>query len=664
MNILIPHNWLLEHLETEASPTEIQKYLSLCGPSVERIYEREGEPVYDIEVTTNRVDSMSVRGIAREAAVILNQFGIKAALKPFEPAPIKFNAKTAPKKLKLPTIINDPKLCHRVVCVALAAVERAETPKWMAKRLRQVEINVHDAVIDITNYITHELGHPCHAFDYDKVMELGGTIIVKEAEAGKPFTTLDGVEYTTVGGELVFENDQGVIIDLPGIKGTANTAIQADTKNVLFWIEDVVAEKIRFGSMSHAIRTVAAQLNEKNVDPHLALPVLEEGTKLFQVLCKATVASPVFDQFPGKRPQPTVEVSLERITDYLGIELPVNKIATILEELGCVVSLKKGTFTVQPPTFRPDIRIPADVIEEIARIYGYHNLPSVLMSTPIPLDKPKHTNFDLENRIKHFLAAIGWQEVYTYSMVSAEIARQSGYTLEEHLQLQNPLTDDRVYLRRSLVPSLIEILEQNTQYPNLGVFELANTYTPVEKQLPVEALHLTMVSRRPLRRVKGDLEVLLRTLYVTGLSYKQEGNNTAHLLVDGPTKEQVVFGELTLLPNKMVSVDIPVAKLIEVSHGYPHYRPLAKTSAVIEDMTFTVPEETNVGSILETIQDISPLIVAVEFLDQYQQNVSFRISYQDLETQIADSTVTELRQKVTREVAKEYDAVLVGGVKD
>lgn len=660
MNILIPHEWLLEHLDTKATPTEVQKYLSLCGPSVERIYEREGEPVYDIEVTTNRVDSMSVRGIAREAAVILNQFGIKAKLKPFESTPIKFVAKTAPKKLKLPTIINDPKLCHRIVCVALADVKRAETPSWMAKRLRQVEMNVHDAVIDITNYITHELGHPCHAFDYDKIMELGATIIVKEAKAGKKFTTLDGAEYTTIGGELVFENDQGVIIDLPGIKGTANTAIQKDTKNVLFWIEDVAAKKIRFGSMSHAIRTVAAQLNEKNVDPHLALPVLEEGTKLFQVLCKATIASPLFDQFPGERQLPTVQVSTARISEYLGVELPVNRIAQILEELGCQVSMNKGVFTVQPPTFRPDIAIPADVIEEIARIYGYHNLPSVLMATPIPLVKPTHTNFDVENRVKRFLAAIGWQEVYTYSMVSAEIATQSSYTLEEHLQLQNPLTDDRVYLRRSLVPSLVEILNQNTQFTELSVFEFANTYTPIEKQLPNEALHLTMVSRRELRKVKGDVEILLRSLYIIGLHYRQKEKTSAQILVDGAENTPVVLGEVSLLANGVIAMDMPVAKLLEVSHGYPHYQPLPKTSAVIEDLTFTVPAEVTVADVLQTIRAISPLIKTVEFIGQYQQNMSFRLSFQDLETQISDKKVVDLRKRIISAVKENQGASLVG----
>jgi phenylalanyl-tRNA synthetase beta chain len=239
MNILIPHNWLKEYLKTEATPEEIQKNLSLCGPSIERIYERENEAVYDIEITTNRVDSMSVYGIAREAAVILKRFKIPATLKP-----ITLQKPAAPThKLQLPQILDDQHLTKRVMCVILADVQRNSTPEWMAKRLRQIDGTVHDAVIDITNYITHELGHPCHAFDYDKVMELGGIIEITLAKPGKKFVTLDGVEHTTVGGEVVFENGDGVIMDLPGIKGTANTSIHESTKNILFWLENIEAKK-------------------------------------------------------------------------------------------------------------------------------------------------------------------------------------------------------------------------------------------------------------------------------------------------------------------------------------------------------------------------------------------------------------------------------------
>ena len=183
MNILIPHDWLLEHLQTKVEPKELQRALSLCGPSVERIYEREGESVYDIEVTTNRVDSMSVRGIAREAAVILKQFGHAAKLKKLDDKLIsrsRIKSGMTQGSLALPKIHNNPKLNTRTMCVILGDIKRNPTPDWMAKRLIQVEMNIHDAAIDITNYVTHELGHPCHAFDYDKLMTTGGEIHIVE----------------------------------------------------------------------------------------------------------------------------------------------------------------------------------------------------------------------------------------------------------------------------------------------------------------------------------------------------------------------------------------------------------------------------------------------------------------------------------------------------
>lgn len=172
MNILIPHHWLLDHLETEASPDDIQRLLSLSGPSVERVEERAGDQVYDIEVTTNRVDSMSVRGIAREATVILQQANVPAKLKPKPAESIEIKPSIDP-PLPLPKITNHPQLNKRTMCVILTNIKRNPTPEWMAHRLQQIEMNVHDAAIDITNYVTHELGHPCHAFDYDKVMQQG-----------------------------------------------------------------------------------------------------------------------------------------------------------------------------------------------------------------------------------------------------------------------------------------------------------------------------------------------------------------------------------------------------------------------------------------------------------------------------------------------------------
>jgi phenylalanyl-tRNA synthetase beta chain len=663
MNILIPHSWLLEHLETDASPQEIQKYLSLCGPSVERIYEREGEAVYDIEVTTNRVDCMSVRGIAREAAVILQQFGKTGKLRPQTSAKIfaKKIAKKTSAAFPLPRLVSNEKLCKRTMMIVLRDVERAPTPEWMAKRLRQIEMNVHDAVIDITNYVTHELGHPCHAFDYDRIMELGGTLIIKEAKKDKKFMTLDGAEFTTVGGEVVIENDRGEIIDLPSIKGTKNSSINADTRNILFFSDDLEPEKVRFASMTHAIRTVAAQLLEKNLDPELAQPVMEKGIELFMDLTGASIGSKMFDDFPGRKKPWSINVSLAKFSEYLGIDLPLNTIGQILEDLGCEVEIKnegigkrhKGvtstaaepTIVVTPPSFRGDLQIPADIIEEVARIYGYHNLPSILMPTAIPLQKPTHTNFFIENGVKHFLAAIGWQELYTYSMVSAEIATQSGFPLTEHLKIQNPLTDDRVYMRRSMIPSLEEVIANNPQRTQMSIFEMACLYPPVEKKLPDEELFLTLVSTRPFRQVKGDIEVLFQQFFISDFETAMKG-----------------VGSIAVLPNGHTTVVISIPKFIQIARTHPHYQPQIKTNEVIEDLTFTLPEKTEVSPLIASVKTCSPLIRSIVLKDIFQQNYSFTFSYTDPSRHLTAEDVTQLRRTVTAFIEKNYGAKLVGSI--
>lgn len=654
MNILIPHTWLLEHLETEASPEDIQRLLSLSGPSVERIYEKEGEPVYDIEVTTNRVDSMSVRGIAREAAVILNQAGVHAQLKPSAIPDLPQPQQTLP----LPRIENNPELSKRVSCIILSGVERTPTPDYMAKRLKQIDQNVHDSVIDITNYVTHELGHPCHAFDYNKLMAQGGEIIITEAAEGEKFQTLDGLEFTTVGGEVVFKNGEGSIIDLPSIKGTANTSIDDSTKNVLLLLESIVAPKVRFASMTHAIRTVAAQLMEKNVDPYLIEPVLKRGVELYSNLCHASVASDMFDEFPNPPQMDAVTVTTQTLKNYLGVDLEHDTITNILQSLECTVEWTgEDSFKVRPPTFRPDITIPADVVEELARIYGYHNLPSKIMDTPIPLNKPSDVDFRIEHRVKQFLADLGLQELYTYSMVSEALAQQAGYPLGQYLKLQNPLTDDRVYLRRSLIPSLYEVLDSNSEYNDLSIFELANVYHPQENDLPKQELYLTILSQMPYRETRGVLEALLRQFFIEDLEIKTLHENTAEIWVNG---ENVGF--VLVLPKNRIAVTLYFAKFLQHVQSHPKYKPLPKAAPLYEDLTFTLPEKTAVGKVISTIAGIDSKIANVELKDIYQQNYSFMVTFLNQDSSLSAAEVEPIRKAIIEKVQSEFGAQLVGAV--
>lgn len=669
MNILIPHSWLLEYLATEAKPAQIAELLSLTGPSVERVYSETEDSVYDIEVTTNRADSLSIRGIAREVAVTLNQHNISC----------KFQDKTFasptvdPHTLPLPKIINDPQLCHRITCVILSNIEDSPTPEWMSKRLTAIQANIHSSAIDITNYVTHELGHPCHAFDYDKIMQKGGEIHVVEANPNESFVTLDGSAFTTVGGEVVFKNGQGEIIDLPSIKGTLNTSVDQSTKNILLLLESIIPEKVRYSSMTHSIRTVAAQLMEKGIDPHLAEPVLFFASELYQSLCSATIACPVYDDFPVRVQPQVVNFPLSTLQTYLGISLESQAVTSILTQLGCTIEASDNQFVqVLPPTYRPDLKIPADIVEEVARVYGYHNLPSKLMDTQLPLHPPLQQSFTLETIVRSTLSLTGWQEIYTYSLVSEELANQSGFEMKNHLKLLNPLSDDRVFLRRSLLPSLREAVHKNPLREHLSVFEIAHAYEPQTDQLPIETLLLGMVSKLELRTFRGYLDALFQKLHIDTKNIEiVELSTTSDQKIPFKTTtettqmatiifQEKLIGALHIFSDGLIGAELYMAQLMELAHSHPSYVTLAKTTPIIEDLTFTFPPHTQIGQVIHQIEMAQPLVAKVQLKSIYNQNYTLTIWYHDDTENISNEKVEPIRKELAQLIENTWNATLVG----
>lgn len=642
MNILIPHHWLLDHLETTASPNQIQEHLSLCGPSVERIEDVNGEPVYDIEITTNRVDAMSVRGIAREAAVILTNAGFPSQLKPLN-LPTVAPGKT---KLPLPRVSDPDQLCQRVLTVALANVEHPATPEWMAERLLAVGHSAKDVVVDITNYVTHELGHPCHAFDYDRIMQLGGEIRVTMAKPGQEFTTLEGKTHIATGKEVVFVNQANIIIDLPGIIGTSNTVVTPTTKNVLFWIESIAPEHIRTASMTHAIRTTAAQLNERDLDPRTADAVLQRAVELYTQITKAEVASEVHDQWPNPATAPTIEFALNQIPRYLGLELDHGTVRTILTQLECSIEeANDQTWNITPPSFRTDLQISADIVEEIARIYGYHRLPSTLTSSAIPTDRPTDVNFTLEHNTKQLLADLGYQENYTYSMISEALAVATPEGVGEHLRLSNPLTQDAVYLRRHIVPSQWESMRTQLQQSQLrGTFELANVYEPRRGQLPHEHLVLGVIDR-DIRSLRRTLDVLTKRLHLDAVTVKMHEENANNSLVGQHfyrsygiiTQGDRVLGTIGYLTDTWVGLELTWSEVLAARHAWPSVTQVASTAAVHLDWTITVPEKSPIGPVIEQLEQSSPLVQSVTLTQQYENNWTFHVVLQDAERQLTQA---------------------------
>lgn len=652
MNILVPHDWLLDHLETTASPEELQRMLSLSGPSVEGINHEKGEKVLDVEVTTNRMDSASIRGVAREAAVILTQADKPSRLKPVEyykpeDGEVSGDVKNFPIKIQ-----NDPKLCSRVIAAVLS-VKTQQSPKEVSTRLAQVGVRSLNNLVDVTNYVMTEVGHPCHVFDADR---LGETMIIRESKKGEKLTTLDGKTRALQGGDIVVDNGKGELTDLIGIMGTKNSVVTEHTKRILFFIEHADPARIRKTSMGLAIRTSAAQLNEKMLDPNLAMEAFLRGIHLFQEVADAKLESHILDLYPNPVLPRTIRLSLSLVQTYLGIELPGKVQAGILEQLGAVVVREKDELVVTVPTLRPDLEIPVDLIEEIARIYGYHNLPSTLMTTAIPTNYPQDTDFALEHSVKEFLATLGWQEVYTYSAVSAALAEASGAPLAHHLKLLNPLNDEHIFMRRSLVPSHLEIIEKNRHLQELSIFELANVYLPREKDLPEESLRLTMTSTRPFRIIKGQVEALLRKLHIpsSAVQFNQNTDTHADIVVDG-----IVVG--SLLVDSIVTIAGFIWKeLLRVARRTPSYTPISQFAPIIEEMTFTLPEKTGVAEVIYSIQSVDPIVKHVELKIVYKQNYSFVVQYALANKQIQSEDVAPLRKKMVEQVEKKHKATFVG----
>ncbi len=606
MNILIPDSWLREYLITDASPKDIQKGLSLCGPSVERTVKTAGDVVYDIEVTTNRVDCMSVYGIAREAAAILPQFGFTARLKPLLPGSIKSG--TIPGF----TIDNNSRLCQRILALKLEGIKVEPSPKWLQDRLNAVGQRPLNNLVDITNYVMWETGHPCHVFDFDRLTT--HQMLIREALKGEQITTLDNKTYVLAGGEVVIDDGTGNIIDLPSVMGTANSVVVENTTSALLFVDDVDHARVRFASMTHAIRTQAATLLEKDINPATSLLAMSRMLDLITQIYPGVKISRLIDLYPHPQKSEPVTLPLGLISRLIGQEVGQKQVLDILTRLDFQVSVTGDILTVIPPPWRQaDIRLPEDVVEEVARIYGYHNIQPVLMSGPLP--PPDHNSaFYWENRIRTALKYFNFTEIYTYSLV----ARDDG------LKLKNPLTSEWVYLRTSLFPSHRQVISQNLgKADTLNFYEIANVYLPRKHNLPVEQSRLIVTTTDiDYYKFKGRIESLLKDIGVLNL--------TPRIISDSG----IFYWEIAL------------SELLDFATDLHPFTPISKFTPIFEDVN--LPYTGNYAQTIKKLYSLSPLIKNIELKDKFDTKLTLKITYHSDIKQLSSVDIAPIREKLTK----------------
>lgn len=648
MNIQISDNWLREFIETKASVEQIAEYLSLCSQSVEKIIKEKNDYVYDIEITTNRPDCLSVYGIARELAAVLPCFGLKAKLKDIPVTKIS----TILKGLPLEVEITKPDLCPRFTALVYDNVVIKPSPKFVQERLNQAGIRALNNVIDISNYLMLELGQPMHTFDYDKIKK--NKMILRESKKGEEIVTLDGQKRVLDQGIMVIEDGEGRLVDLCGIMGAKNSETDENTKRVLLFVQTYSPMKIRKATQSLAFRTEAAARFEKGIDPEGVLPAMERATNLFNQWCSATPNSELFDLYPNPEKSKSVMVSKNKIDQVLGFDLDLKKAADILESLGFTTKIKQDQLESVVPHWRNnDIAIPEDLIEEIARIYGYHNLPNLLPPLTT-LNYQPNSDFDWEKKIKHWLTGWGFTETSSYSMVGKNLISDP----INNLKVANPLTDDLVYLRNSLIPSLLQVVAKNKTEKEIKIFEMANIYFPGEKNsLPQEIMSLTFcqTGENKYLLLKGILEALLNELGIENWQIKPDKCLTLDkyglVTINGQTVG--IIGEVKT-QEKVCVIDLEIKKLLSFANKIKKYQPLPKYPPILEDFSLVFPSQTPVGPIIEAVKDSNEIVKSVELIDSYQDVHTLRITYQSLKSNLTESEVSKIREKILKKLESDF----------
>ena len=597
-----------------------------------------------MEVTTNRPDLFSVLGIAKETAAVLPQFGIEAKY-----IPPKLTNNQIKNKFPI-EIVNDSKLVNRILAVVME-VEIGQSPKEIKKALEVSGIRSLNNVIDVTNYVARVIGHPTHVFDFDRLNTK--RLLIREAKAGEKITTLDSNNYTLLGREIVAVNDRDQIVDLLGVMGLENSVVTKNSKRILYFIDNNEPRHIREASMNLGIRTDAAVLNEKGIDPKLAMEAMLYGISLFEKTAKGKQISEILDIYPNKPILKNIDVSLEKINKIIGVNIDAKKAMEILENLDFKTTLKKDLIEVKVPSQRlNDVQIEEDIIEEIARVYGYDNLLSILP----PLTQNFHSfinKFYWEKRIKEALKYWGFIECYTYSFVSEDMYEGP---IDEAVEINNPLTEDFTYMRNSLIPSLLKVISENKTQEEIKIFELANVYHKRNKNLPDEVLTLSGVIKKKqanFYEVKGIIEQLLFDLGIKNISFKVSQKNAvgASLYINN-----TYLGEIEVLDTDLIDFELNFEVILKFAASKKEYKPFAKYPPVIEDLSVIVDNDVNTEDLIEKIKSQSNLITDVSLSDSYFASRTFRIIYQDEEKNLTKEEVSKIRSKIISSLEKDFGA--------
>ena len=676
-------------------PEEVRRD-ELLGKDIFEVLGLVHQRVIEFEITPNRPDCLSVYGLAAEYAAVYDLplapvetagFGDRSA--PVEgQAPLRSDGeggKRAEDYIKVG--IAKPEYCSRYVARVAEDVVIGESPWWLQKRLMLAGMRPINNIVDITNYVMLELGHPIHAFDIREIS--GGVINVDTAEAGGKFTTLDGTEHTLYEDTLLIKDGtRGVAI--AGVMGGLNSEITDDTKTILIEAASFSPDSVRRTSKKLGVRTEASSRFEKGVPAELSKAAADRVCRLITLTGAGTVLAGAADCYPVPQEQKTIAVRTARMNQVLGTGLSAEEMAVILKRLGVGAEVTAaGDLAVSPPVTRLDLAEEIDISEEIARIYGYDRLGSTIHADNAEAGVSK--SWALRRVLRDTLTGFGLSEIQTYSFVSPSgvsmIGAEGDRDKNAFVRLINPLGEENSVMRTTLLPGLIEALARNYNHSaeDCRLFETGNTFRDYinEEGLPAEGLSLcagVYGKGADFFFLKGCTEKLFRKFGLGAPVFEPASDiPTFHpgrcACVKGAEGEAYgVIGELHPdvaerfgIGERVCCLELDYDLLADGASMDRAYTPLPKYPAVLRDIAMLVDDEVPVGRLLEIIRQRGGRILeAAELFDVYRgrqvpegkKSLAFGLVFRDSEKTLTDDDAGKAMTKILKGLADEAGAVL------
>lgn len=628
--------------------------------------------ILELEITPNRPDCLSIMGMAVETAA---SFDLKT-----KHNDIKIENEVSNFSEFFDDIIIETENCNRYYSKILKNIKIGPSPLWLQAYLMQAGVRPVSNIVDLTNFVMLEYGEPLHAFDLDTLKNK--KIVVRMAKDGEEMVTLDG-EARKLEKDDILITDGSEIVGLAGVMGGLDSEITDKTVNVLLEGASFNKENIRKTSRRLNLRSEASSRFEKGIDVNLAKTAVDRVCELAEKMGIAEVVDGNKDVGNFDRKEKEIELRKEKVNNLIGVDFTMDEISNILNRLEIETDVRDDYLIAKVPTVRLDLDIEEDLIEEIARIYGYDNIePKKLKGTLTVGRKPVFRN--VEDRIKNQLIGLGYSEFMTYSFVSPSSYEKANYKEDEKniIKILNPLGEDYSIMRTTMIPSMIDALSKNYARGNVNVggFEIGNTFFPTEEELPSERLKLAMgfYDLGDFYYLKESIEKSLWYLGINNLEVRRRETSFLHpgrsaeFILNG--KSLGVFGEVhpKVLENYGLKKRAYVAELdfnliVENTIDNYTYKALPKYPTMKRDFAFVMDRD--VDSVeLEKISKKygKELLESFKVFDIYEgkniedgkKSVAFSLVFRAADRTLEESEVTEICEKIVAEIESEIEAKL------